>query len=431
MTDREPQPLPRSTGYGEFSSNVFGRLPFWGFLITSPLIVYGIHLPVANLRFARLFILLVIFLYIVFVVLRPFARLGVKITTFEIVVAFVSIYALLGILWSDEALWGKRFWGWIECIAIYFSVLWFCQHKRALEIAIRIYILSVFFVLYVCFWQFSNALAGNIDLVAVPFSQFAILDFYDRLHSSGAFGIAGNVTRLSGPFNDPNMLAGYLGSLLCMLTISMSSRRTITISNVTYYTFFFVTAAALLLTFSKSGLIAMTLGILIIISQGRLSGELRLIIVSLFLVAGTMVLLVFPEMITVRIEAADSGHIQYLEEVLTDISKSAIGELLRGGGFGIASTHRLVTTLFAELGIVGILLWTVMTLFPYQLYKRVFISIRRKEDASMGLGLLGAVVCIAVGVNLYDYMMYPFVWIIFGFGGAFLRLKKNKIAPKS
>lgn len=418
-------------------SNRFGSVAFWGYLITSPLIVYGIQIPyAANLRFARIFLMLCAFATIAHIVTRPFVRSVVRITTFEVVIAFVSIYALLSNLWSaDEVAWSKRFWGWLECIFIYFSALWFCQDKNSLEKAIRVYIFSGLFVLYVCYWQFLNVWTGNFQEVGVPFPQLALLDFYTRMQSSGAFGVAlgaiGDISRLAGTFNDPNILAGYLSSLFCLLTIASNSKRSLTITSVIYYVFLLGTTVAIFLTFSKSGLIATTLGVLIIVSQGSLSRKIRVFTIGLLLIVGALVFVIFPEMVATRLEAGDSGHIRFVVGTLEEFYERGALELLRGDGFGSVSTHRLSMTLFSELGIVGILLWSNITLFPYQVYRRVRIAKRRGETASMEVGLLGAAVCIVVGVNLYDYMMYPFIWIVFGFCGAFLRLGQSGTAREA
>jgi hypothetical protein len=389
------------------------------FLLTSPLIVYGITFCGINIRFSRLFLILA--------ALNIFClRLSFnKVLIIDYFNSLIVIFAFCGLLWTPSvSQWVVKFFGFLECILIYYLTTLYCVDKNSLVRAVLCYLYSSFFVVFVCLWQLYNLLTSNIDAKAIPFAGIAMLNYYERLNDLSAFGIAGNISRLSGPFNDPNMLAGYISSIVLLLTTLFLKR----ISQIKYkyliccYYCFLV--FILMLTFSKSGLLSFLAGMLTLAFLGRAFRVLLMFIAVA--VASYLIYLFFPEMVDARISAGDSGHLEFMEQTLHSLYSLPLNDLLLGSGFGGAeqtSTHRLLFTLVAELGIFGLLYWLLIsTRTAYILFYGYCIK-NKSNSKLLAVSLIASLVSIIVGLNLYDYFLYPFVWIIFAFGDSILRLR--------
>jgi hypothetical protein len=306
----------------------------------------------------------------------------------------------------------------------------YCSTRTELIRAARIYFYSSIITIAICLYQILHVSRGDNDIAAIPFPQFAMVDFYDRLDSMGGFGVAGNMTRISGAFNEPNMLAGYLVSLLLLrglVDLTGHSKSRVRILSAAIAVVLFLLS---LLTFSKSGVLSYICGIFVMYAFSGKTDKIDIGMSITMLGAGAAVLTLFPEMVAARFSGSDSGHATYTLNILANLFAKPGFEIFRGAGFGgleEGSAHTFLLTIAFEIGLVGVMLWAAVMYVPVSVYRRIK-SLRLSPNLKYGYAsLIASCVAIILGLNLYDYLMYPFVWIIFGFCSAFLRIGRGNL----
>ena len=396
------------------------------FLLTSPLNVYGLGSGAFNYRFSRIFLVLT-FISIVIERLAKMRPLFFRLLPVEYLFGIYCYLVLLRAFYiSNTGAFITKFFGLLECFMILYVIRIFTREEGCWLKSVQIYLLSSIPVLLVSLCQIINTMHGNFYESILPFPSIQLLERYDTLRQFGHFGgIIEGATRISSTFGEPNMMAGYCSSLIpyaiAVVLINIKGRNTQIRSFLNMFILFGL-AAMVIATISKSGFLAMVVGILFTLAftLNKLTAKQRICTCVVLMVILTICLFYgfqVKDLILERLEAGDSGHLMHRIEAWNYYIN---GRPLLGVGFGQyvhLSSHTIVLTALLELGLLGGIIILLITVQPLTYIKHLFwlSSKKNRHLPNDYLFLMSASIAsyilILIGLYLYDYWVHPFVWI--------------------
>jgi hypothetical protein len=399
---------------------------FYMFLLTSPLIAYGLGTGAFNYRFSRIFLILTVIAIVVERLIKK-RILFFKLCPFEYLVGIYCLLALLSVLYVPQYdAFFQRFFGLIECILTLYVIRIFTYEEGYWLKSVQIYLLSSITVLLASLYQIVNVFRGNLGGGILPFPSIQLLERYGELKNWYYFGaITKGAIRVSATFIEPNILAGYCASLIpfaiVMVLISNKNRMLNRRSFLNLFILLGLVVMAIA-TVSKSGFLSVVLGILLtfIFTFKILSTKQKywsFIVLTFIVVCSLLYGLQHIDLISKRLSLGDSGHMEYNINAWNDY----IGAWFSGYGFGQyigGSTHTIILTALYELGLPGGILMIMITLQPLS-YVKYFSKLSSKINydprAKNYLLLLSASLAsfsaILLGLYLYDYWIHLFTWI--------------------
>jgi hypothetical protein len=370
---------------------VFRALVFL-YLLTAPLLVYGVPSPLGNVRPARVLLLVLVCIAIHHNMFK--ARLRINLVDSWVFFVFVVtfLYYLVDPIGAGPSAYMG---GLLECILIYWVFNSTVFDKiTSIEFA-RLYVISSIPSVLIAIYQILSVISGNFDASLVPFPEYA-LSIYDRVDSISAFGVAGLMTRLSSATNEPNVFGIYMVSIAIL---SLGLAQMPGMKRWIWNSFFLVSLVFCMLTFSKSAFIGLIFALMYFNPRFFLTkGSLILI----FLMVGMGVF--FPEIIEARFSAdnIDSGHVEHTAEALKNISFIGLGP----GEYDMGSSHRFLLTLAIIFGVLGVIIFAYLIVVI--IAKILLVKLNGFDRV-----LAAAFLAVFAGLNLYDYYFYFFIWIFF------------------
>ena len=247
----------------------------------------------------------------------------------------------------------------------------------------------------------------------------------------------GDVFRANSMFNDPNILGGYLAATMsAMLALRFHHAETGRRARAWAETLTLVAmAACLLLTQSRSGVLALFAGAAVVIAHwpGVLRRPGPWIAVGLTLASALLVSVLVgadPLLLVARLagtgDTNDLSNRQHLDvfvyglELLRRFPLTGVGL----GNFGLyygperdaffvkMMTHCAPLTYFAESGIPGGIAFCATWAFVVQRVRRAQPEPADRLGRALRVALLAAVVALLVANVFYDYILRTFVWVI-------------------
>lgn len=399
---------------------------FYMFLLTSPLIAYGMGTGLFNYRFSRLFLILSV-ITIVIERIKKRKSIFFKLLPFEYLVGIYYLFVFLSLFYVTQYdAFFKKFFGLTECLLILYVIRVFTYEGDYWFKTVQVYLYSSITVLAGSFYQIINSLKGNPGAGMLPFPSLQLLERYTELQNWAYFGsTASGMIRVSSTFIEPNILAGYCASLIpfALVVVIIYSSNKKNISKLLLNLFILIGLAVMVIaTVSKSGFLSMGLAILFIfISIFKILNTKQkywFFIIIMFILASIILYgLRIIDLISYRLSLVDSGHLEYSLNVW-DVYKSA---WFTGYGFGQywgSSAHTIILTALYELGLPGGITIIILTLQPLSYIKylsRLFSKIKHDPKAKSCLLLLAASLAsfsaVLLGLYLYDYWIHLFTWI--------------------
>lgn len=257
--------------------------------------------------------------------------------------------------------------------------------------------------------------------------------------------------RANGLFNDPNIFGGYLAVMFPVLASlalgpwAQKSRARL----AGIWTVLALTSVALLLSLSRSGMLAAAGGAFVLIllrpdwlRAARLWTGLAALVATAIAVAamaGTQVLLIFTRLAEsfashdLSARAHESALIfglkLFAQFPITGVGLSNFGaHYIRQvePGASAMMAHNAFVGWLAETGIVGGVAMAALLVAvvkpPLRAWKQPNLRSLDPEMHALLSGFLAAFVALAVTNFFYDFWLRTFVWVIFGFAVAIARL---------
>lgn len=395
------------------------------FLLTSPLVVYGIGSGMFNVRFSRIFLILAL---IAITTERMVKNLFIRFTPFEIMICLYWLVAFMSVLYvSDLAAFITRFFGLMECMIIFYIIRIFtCDEKYWLKSA-QVYLLSSITVILASCYQAMHMFSGNLTETILPFPSLLLQDRYEELANwAYSGGMYDNATRLTSTFVESNILAGYCSSLAPFATVMSLiciQRGFVQMRSALYISILIMLALVVIAAVSKSGFITMTISILLTVSLvfkriGRKQKTIVIAMLVIIMTCSTIYGFQISDLIVQRLSLGDSGHVEYRLSVWDEYIN---GSWLIGEGFGQyekVSAHSVVLTALYEFGLFGGILaiaFTSQPLYYAKYISKLALRTARYPGDRERLLLLSAsfvsFVSVCLGLHLYDYWLHPFTWI--------------------
>jgi hypothetical protein len=396
------------------------RIAFYGFLITSPLNLYGIGSGVFNYRFSRLFLVLTLVLMAFHSGINDRFILR-KLQLYDVLVLLYAALAVMsGIYVTNYPAFFVRLFGLVECILILYVVRMQTTNLADFTTAIRVYVLSAIFVVFAAGYQLYG-LWNSFD-TALPFQSFLLFEKYEEILAAVGYfgGVTANFMRISSTFGEPNMMGGYCASILpfvvVLVLLELSVRRRL--RAFAYSVLGFAVVLTLISAVSKAAVLCAVVSILTLAylaSPGLSRRQKRATVIlsaGMFLALGGYVLAA-KDLFTLRLELGYIGHIEHRAEALREF----VERPLLGFGFGnyeFITTHTLPLTAMLELGILGGIVVALISVLPLFAVRRLKAAFSSKADRAFLLlfaASYASYCSILIGLYLYDYWIHPFTWI--------------------
>lgn len=394
------------------------------FVVASPLLIYGID---SNTGFSLRFSRLILMAAVASIMIRGAWHRDLKLTwtrTDSLLTMYVVLCLISGLVLTPFAAFKTRFFGLVECLAIFYAVrLWLSEH-RAYDKLITFFLLGTGLVL----------IEGMYELWKIGLQEFNgplfgnwILSKYERLTTPITWGPDGPLTRIASTLGEPNMTGGVLAASLPLISyflvnaISVGKWRTI----VPLILLLMATSAGIIATGSKSALLSACIGFGIFLRgtmKQNSSPKIRLtilMILGVICLSGAFYAAAHIEMLALRINSLDNGHLQHRMTALSAYLKQPFF----GTGYAnFGSTHTVLLTALVETGIIGGLLIIALLFGPFQQWRS---ALKRRlwtnpGHQNIGRAVMSSFASVVVGLYLYDYLLYPFTWIIFAMSVEYL-----------
>jgi len=394
------------------------------FVLCSPLVIYGFSSQTGfgfNLRFSRLAMIAALTALIV----RGMTAkdLQLKWTTFDwLLVTYTALNAFSGIIMTAWAPFKVRFFGLLESIAIYYltrlSITSILDCRRIL----KFYLLSAVPVLLIGVHQVWTVYHGTYK--GPLFLDFVMLDKYSRLLDPNAWMTWSKWTRLSSTFGEPNMTGGFLAAALPFtIHFALENFSAHQIKRTILWLLILGSlCVGVVATGSKSAFVSSLAG-LGFFFRGLLSGSDHSQRIKRyawgFIAAIAAITIAYgfisSEFLLQRASALDNGHFRDRLAALQVVWQHP----LFGVGYAnYGSTHTTLLTSLVETGLIGgviVLIWLGEPFYHW--WKATSASHSPSQwshdEKRLGLALMSGFSSVLVGLYLYDYLLYPFVWIIF------------------
>jgi len=395
------------------------------FVVASPLLIYGIDSDTGfSLRFSRMILMAAI----ASIMIRGAWYRDLKLTwtrTDSFLAAYVILCLISGLVLTPFANFKTRFFGLVECLAIFYAVrLWLSEH-RAYDKLIAFFLLGTGLVLIEGMYELWKI---NLEQFNGPLFGNWILNKYERLTTPITWGPDGPLTRIASTLGEPNMTGGALAASLPLTSyflvnaISVGKRWAIAPLTLLLMTI----SAGIIATGSKSALLSACIGFGIFLrgtmKQSRSSPKIRLailMILGVICLSGAFYAAAHIEMLALRVSSLDNGHLRHRMTAFAAYLKQPFF----GTGYAnFGSTHTVLLTALVETGIAGGLLIIALFFGPFQQWRSA-IKLRLWKDLGhqhLGRAVMSSFASIVVGLYLYDYLLYPFTWIIFAMSVEYL-----------
>jgi O-antigen ligase len=327
----------------------------------------------------------------------------------------------------------------IVCGVTFFTVLATIRSRKELKRAVSLW--EIVATLY--------ALFGIIQMVGLVLGFDTSLSFLKGISNPDIYlGVGapvrrrvGDVLRANSMFNDPNILGGFLAaSMSAVLALRFHHAEIGRRGRAWAETLALVVmAACLLLTQSRSGVLALGAGAAVVLAP-RL-GVLRrgapwiaLMATMLTAVLVSVLVRADPTLLVARLagtgDTSDLSNRQHLDVFVYGL------ELIRRfplfgvglGNFGLyygperdayfvkMMTHCAPLTYFAETGIPGGLAFCAVWAFVVERVRRTRPATGDSEGRTLRVALLASIVALLLANLFYDYITRTFVWVIAALG---------------
>lgn len=376
------------------------------FILTAPIIVYGVFMFGISWRISRFFLVLIIPLMIYKIKERPNIIFRDKFLVFA-VIPFL-IYTSFSILWTprDYVSFGyNRLATMYEVMLIYIIFIVADLNQTRFLSVVRSYLLSAIFPLAIGLWQIMNNIF-RFSTTELPLTNLLIPGKYEIFKNRHAFIVDEKYSRLTSCFAEPTIFGSFLGSVLLLSLLMEPKSR---LSTVMLRLFQTLALVCLTLSLSKMAIITFILGLMIIFRKEK--KFLSKIIIGLFLVFisvyGGISFFTADDFITRRL-FSDSGHLALFKKTIQQLANV---NFFHGAGVGSIpdfTTNKFLLSRFYEGGLVGLLFVLYVSLLPLKILFQKIDNIKIKNTC---LGLFGAIL---IGFHLYDNFLYIWPWIIIG-----------------
>jgi hypothetical protein len=376
------------------------------FILTAPIITYGVFVFGISWRISRFFLILIIPAIIYQAKKRPQVIFRDKFLLFA-VVPFL-IFTSLSILWTPEnsiSFGYNRLATMYEVMLIYIIFIMADLNLERFLSFTKSYLISAIFPLGIGLWQIANNIF-RFSTTELPFSHFLISGKYEIFKNRHAFITDEKYSRLTSCFAEPTIFGSFLASVLLLSLLIEAKDK---ISTITLRLFQITTLACLTLSLSKMAVIIFIFGLIIIFRKERnilskLLAGLFLIFISIY---GGIYIFAPDDYITRRL-FTDSGHFILLKNTIQQLNHI---NLFHGAGVGSIpnfTTNKFLLSRVYEGGLVGLLFVIYVSYLPFKILFQKTDHIKIKNVC---LGLLGAIL---LGFHLYDNFLYIWPWIIIG-----------------
>lgn len=377
---------------------------FIGFVLSAPILVYGVEVFGFSLRLGRLFLVALFPIVFFRICKRPNV---IKRDWFLIFAVFpFFIYSMISMCWSsgDPGMY-SRFGGLFEIFFVYTIMITADLDAVRFYNFVKYYTLSSIIPLGFSCWQLANNIYA-FSSENIPFQSFIIAGKYEVLESKYFF--AGNgFSRLSSTFAEPVIFSNFLVSVL-LLSFILHARIRLYKSGLLVLRILLLTT--ILLAVSKSAILSVIIGTLAISFVNKKYRVLQVYLTAFFLIALGIVSYFDLFSIFERL-FEDSGHYEVLIETLNQLSEInyVFGEGLDSimGG----STHRFLLSRIFEAGFFGLLFAMSASFLPIVIY---FSRAKTENVQAIKAVCFGTIVAVFFGLQSYDFFIHGFTWICIG-----------------
>jgi hypothetical protein len=402
------------------------------FLLSAP--IYGI----SNLRFSRI-LTLILLPFCVVLFFGKLSRIGLP---FFFYLLISAVYIFIASIFGTSRGFSHAF-GFVECILYSFVILCLFLQLSLPEIS-QALLVPASLNFGIALYQLNNARSMSFGSEAVPFASY-VMPSYDRLHHTSPFGSLGTAVRVSGGLNDPSIFGGFIivFSIIGLILYGhmrqkarFSDLSLLPRTRFLYKTPFLLCILIGFLTFSKSYSLTLFSYLFFRVSvpfllsarspkipfQFRFLNVYGLILILAILFSLFFVLLNFNFIDSTYLSdltdfaamrfGSDSGHLDLFRQ-----STQAISFLPNGFDCQYCSSHRLVISLMVQFGLLlGSILFLLLLFLP------LYLAYSAKLPFELKCNLIALSLSTMVGLNLYDYFLYPIYWLALSFI-LFCRLK--------
>ena len=383
------------------------RLVFSVYLISLPLLVYGVSVSGFSVRFSRIILLLVIPLVALKFWYRPALILRDKF--FLLALVPYLIYTSISISWSPNVETGtgiQRLGGLYEVVLLYLACAAADMRSRDFPFYAAVMTVSSICPVFTALWQLANNFL-HFSPHELPFPSLVIEGKYTEVVEGRYFVAASEFSRLSGTFAEPVIFASFLCTVLFL---SLGLRPLGRCARMLLFAYRCLIVVIITFALSKLALLCLFLGFAYLARHNvRILLSLLFLPVALLVIVWLMSMLGFGEIFD-RLRS-ESGHYELLVETLGLFDAFAI---VVGNGIGsvpYGSFHRFVISRIYESGLVGLYFVVALSIFALA---AAFRRARDENDRRVRDACGAAVLSILFGLHVYDYFIHLSTWAVLG-----------------
>ena len=211
-------------------------------------------------------------------------------------------------------------------------------------------------------------------------------------------------SRLSSSFAEPTIFGCFMSVSFILTLIKLNQKW-----RYNWVLQFFI-LAIILLTLSKLAMILLIVGFIVMSFDNK---KYLKILILIILVFGLSILLLESLGLSAIFErlTEDTGHVDLLKHTLEEFKKINIFTGASIGSIPYGSWHRFVLSRVYESGYIGLIFVVGVCYLPIAFFKRKKITKFHKENKFI---MTAAIFCTILGLNLYDYFIHLWPWLIIG-----------------
>jgi O-antigen ligase len=423
--------------------NYKGYLKKIGYLLVliHPLDAYTMNFPIVNISLYRLLFALLFATFIIFKILKEKTIINSKINFLLFLLGVSTIFSLFwnGVL--DNRAYSYFLNSMMGLILIFIFINIY-ESESDLYYLIKNYFFSFLFNIYTYVYLYYNYLINGKSLsnIRMPFMNifpFRIIGLYlDPGRSNSFFGV---VPRVGLLYKNPTHLSLAI-ALAIILSFYILKRNNKTYLKFLVFLINFILTIILFNTFSRSGIFALIISVIIIIIirffinyKGKIivkKNKIILFLVILFLLLPVLYKTI-PMVLNSRLFNASNSTSRHLEmriEALKIWLSNTLNFLLGIGLFNSpiyaettsAHFHSSYINILVERGIIGFI-------FSFSIYIYIFFKLLYKALKNNGNYIIfNSFICILISFLFYEFFYSFPVWIVLAIISVYLTINERK-----
>lgn len=376
-------------------------------ILVAPIVVYGITIESMSLRLSRLVIILLAPMLFYKIYKRPSVILRDKFLLFGMIP--YTLYATLSLIWisNNPLSFGlNRLFSFYEIFFVYVAFIVADLNLEKFKKVIKMFLIGSLVPIAISVREFiNNFLAFSPS--QLPFPQLLIPGKYEVFKGRWNL-LTDEISRSSSTYAEPTIF-GCAMSLVFLLSLGIEFKERW--KKVAIFVFQLLVVFSILASMAKLALIMLLIGFLVIYRKHK-----KTIFFSITAIAVAVIFIgkVFSHYQMDRFImrfTTDSGHIDLMLETLIQLESI---NFLVGAGVGSIpafTTNKFILSRFYENGILGLIFSIQVTLLMAKFY---FYQVKHSQLEKIWNVCLGSIAAILIGLHLYDYFIYLWVWILIG-----------------